>query len=166
MRVCLSERTIKPNNGFITKHGAIIESRVNEMECTMNSLGNIAKHGAIFNYHYYMLLHLVNIWSCCLPCCSVEDRIWGVSYLETPVSGAFEWFVWIPVTLELFPQCIFQLFSEQVYSSITRRNYIIFFKNCKKIVIKQGTQQILLRPNNQQKIKQFPNKMYNFVCPL
>ena len=52
MRVCLSERTIKPNNGFITKHGAIIESRVNEMECTMNSLGNIAKHGAIFNYHY------------------------------------------------------------------------------------------------------------------
>ena len=56
MRVCLSERTIKPNNGFITKHGAIIESRVNEMECTMNSLGNIAKHGAIFNYHYYTVV--------------------------------------------------------------------------------------------------------------
>ena len=28
MRVCLSERTNKPNNGYIEKHGAIIEFRV------------------------------------------------------------------------------------------------------------------------------------------
>ena len=28
MRVFLSERTIKPNNGYIAKHGAIIEFRV------------------------------------------------------------------------------------------------------------------------------------------
>ena len=43
---------IKPNNGFIAKHGAIIESRVNEIECTMISHKNIAKHCAVFNYHW------------------------------------------------------------------------------------------------------------------
>ena len=30
-------------NGFIAKHGAIIKSRVNEIECTMISHRNIAK---------------------------------------------------------------------------------------------------------------------------
>ena len=31
MRVCLSERTIKPNNWFILKHGALIESGVKKL---------------------------------------------------------------------------------------------------------------------------------------
>ena len=45
MRVYLSERTNKPNNGYMAKHGAIIEFRVSLL----------------------ILLHQIDIWSCFNP---------------------------------------------------------------------------------------------------
>ena len=49
-----------------------------------------------------------------LPGSPVEDGVRGVRDLETSVGRAFEWFVWIPVTLELVTQGTVQFLTEQV----------------------------------------------------